>query len=270
MVATPSPCCPTPLLEVRGLTKRFGRHLVLDDVDLVVRPGELVALVGENGAGKSTLVQCVAGTICARRRRGAPRRRPVRRRRRVAGPRAVREPRRRRQPVPRARAAGGPWLSDAGHARRAPGRCSTSSAWRSTTCAGRPASCRAGSARRSPSPGRCSAGPRLLVLDEPTAALGVAETHMVERIVRELRASRVWRAPHLPPHRAGVPAGRPGRGAPPRPGGGQPGHGRAAPRRRRRPDGGDRRRHQRAAARSSGCAASSTSWPRRSPRRRSR
>src|SRR6478609_4490380 len=52
-----------PLLDVRGLTKRFGRHLVLSDADLTVGAGELVALVGENGAGKSTLVQCVAGAL---------------------------------------------------------------------------------------------------------------------------------------------------------------------------------------------------------------
>ena len=53
----------TARLRVRGLGKRFGRHVVLDGVDLDVHSGELVALVGENGAGKSTLVQCVAGTL---------------------------------------------------------------------------------------------------------------------------------------------------------------------------------------------------------------
>lgn len=44
------------MLEIRGLAKRFGRHVVLDGVDLAVHPGELVALVGEIGAGTSTLV----------------------------------------------------------------------------------------------------------------------------------------------------------------------------------------------------------------------
>ncbi|MCU1391929.1 MAG: D-xylose transport ATP-binding protein XylG [Ilumatobacteraceae bacterium] len=51
------------MLEVRGLTKSFGPRRVLDDVDLDIRPGELVALVGENGAGKSTMVKCIAGML---------------------------------------------------------------------------------------------------------------------------------------------------------------------------------------------------------------
>ncbi|MCU1397396.1 MAG: D-xylose transport ATP-binding protein XylG [Acidimicrobiales bacterium] len=51
------------MLEVRGLTKSFGPRRVLDDIDLDIRPGELVALVGENGAGKSTMVKCIAGML---------------------------------------------------------------------------------------------------------------------------------------------------------------------------------------------------------------
>jgi D-xylose transport system ATP-binding protein len=50
-----------PLLEVRGLTKTFGSVQALTDVDLDVRAGEVMALVGDNGAGKSTLIKCVAG-----------------------------------------------------------------------------------------------------------------------------------------------------------------------------------------------------------------
>lgn len=51
------------MLEVRGLRKQFGRRLVLDGVDLDVRGGEILALVGENGAGKSTAVRCIARVI---------------------------------------------------------------------------------------------------------------------------------------------------------------------------------------------------------------
>jgi simple sugar transport system ATP-binding protein len=50
-----------PLLEVAGLTKTFGGLKAIDSVDLEVRPGEVIGLVGDNGAGKSTLVRCIAG-----------------------------------------------------------------------------------------------------------------------------------------------------------------------------------------------------------------
>jgi D-xylose transport system ATP-binding protein len=52
----------TPLLQLRNITKTFGSVQALDDVDFEVRPGEVMALVGDNGAGKTTLVKCVAGT----------------------------------------------------------------------------------------------------------------------------------------------------------------------------------------------------------------
>lgn len=49
------------LLELRGVCKRFGATRALHNVDLVVRPGEVHALIGENGAGKSTLVKILSG-----------------------------------------------------------------------------------------------------------------------------------------------------------------------------------------------------------------
>ncbi|MFT2015614.1 ATP-binding cassette domain-containing protein [Streptomyces sp. 796.1] len=51
----------TPVLALRGISKRFGAVQALTDVDLEVHAGEVVALVGDNGAGKSTLVKTVAG-----------------------------------------------------------------------------------------------------------------------------------------------------------------------------------------------------------------
>jgi D-xylose transport system ATP-binding protein len=50
-----------PLLQLRGISKSFGSVQALTDVDFEVEPGEVMALVGDNGAGKSTLVKCVAG-----------------------------------------------------------------------------------------------------------------------------------------------------------------------------------------------------------------
>jgi ABC-type multidrug transport system ATPase subunit/anti-sigma regulatory factor (Ser/Thr protein kinase) len=50
-----------PLLTVRGVCKRFGAVQALQDVDLEVREGEVVGLVGSNGAGKSTLVKVISG-----------------------------------------------------------------------------------------------------------------------------------------------------------------------------------------------------------------
>ena len=52
-----------PLLEVRGLTKRYPGILALDGVDLDVRSGEVHCLLGQNGAGKSTLIKCVSGLV---------------------------------------------------------------------------------------------------------------------------------------------------------------------------------------------------------------
>ena len=51
------------LLEVRGVTKRFGGFTALDGVDFTVRRGERVGLIGPNGSGKSTLVNCITGTL---------------------------------------------------------------------------------------------------------------------------------------------------------------------------------------------------------------
>jgi D-xylose transport system ATP-binding protein len=51
----------TPLLELEGVSKRFGPVQALDRVDFAVRAGEVVGLVGDNGAGKSTLVKAIAG-----------------------------------------------------------------------------------------------------------------------------------------------------------------------------------------------------------------
>jgi len=58
---TPAVAAGEAVLEVRGVTKRFGALAVLRGVDLVLRQGEVLGLVGDNGAGKSTLVKILSG-----------------------------------------------------------------------------------------------------------------------------------------------------------------------------------------------------------------
>ncbi|MGA2256275.1 MAG: heme ABC exporter ATP-binding protein CcmA [Thermoguttaceae bacterium] len=50
-------------IEVRRMTKRFGRRLVLDDIDLHVAAGESIVLTGSNGAGKTTLLRTMAALL---------------------------------------------------------------------------------------------------------------------------------------------------------------------------------------------------------------
>ena len=56
---------PAPLLEARGLVRRFGGVVALAGIDLSIRPGEVVAVIGPNGAGKTTLFSVLSGTLAA-------------------------------------------------------------------------------------------------------------------------------------------------------------------------------------------------------------
>jgi branched-chain amino acid transport system ATP-binding protein len=51
------------ILDARGITKRFGGFVALNNVDLAVRPGERLGLIGPNGSGKSTLTNCLCGAL---------------------------------------------------------------------------------------------------------------------------------------------------------------------------------------------------------------
>ena len=51
----------TPLLKVHALSKRYGEAAVFANANLLVQPGEFVAILGESGVGKSTFLNCIAG-----------------------------------------------------------------------------------------------------------------------------------------------------------------------------------------------------------------
>jgi simple sugar transport system ATP-binding protein len=53
----------TPILEARGIKKKYGSVQALDDVTIRVYPGEVTCLLGDNGAGKSSLIKVLAGVI---------------------------------------------------------------------------------------------------------------------------------------------------------------------------------------------------------------
>ena len=53
----------TPVLEARGLIKRWGRVVAMDGADFELRPNEILAVIGDNGAGKSTMIKALAGAV---------------------------------------------------------------------------------------------------------------------------------------------------------------------------------------------------------------
>lgn len=52
-----------PILEARGLTKRYGRVVALDHADFDLMPNEILGVIGDNGAGKSTLIKALCGAV---------------------------------------------------------------------------------------------------------------------------------------------------------------------------------------------------------------
>ena len=48
-------------IQIRGLKKSYGSHMVLNGLDLQIKKGEIFALLGVNGAGKTTTLECIEG-----------------------------------------------------------------------------------------------------------------------------------------------------------------------------------------------------------------
>jgi signal transduction histidine kinase/ABC-type multidrug transport system ATPase subunit len=191
----PMTLSPDPLLSVRGLAARFGPVRALDQVDLAVQPGELVALAGENGAGKTTLVRCISGDMAHQSGEILLAGRPV-----PANPAAVlrrgvavvwqdlalcdnldiaanmllgREERRFLLSETRQRATTTQFLRELGIPLHDPTRNvrTLSGGQRQLLAVARAMSC----------------DPVLLILDEPTASLGVTESTQVEELIASLR-----------------------------------------------------------------------------------
>src|SRR5881409_158429 len=54
---------PTPVLEAHGLVKRYGHVTAMDRCDFELRPGEILAVIGDNGAGKSSMIKALSGAV---------------------------------------------------------------------------------------------------------------------------------------------------------------------------------------------------------------
>ena len=222
------------ILETEELTKHYGGVHALEDANFDLRKGEHVAIVGDNGAGKSTFVRQITGVEkrTARARSGSTARRssstdPLEAReagietvfqnlaladdldvpsnlflgrekiRFNLGPFSILD----RQGDARGddRGAGEDGGQDP-EPRRTPSatcRAASGSAWRSRATA--------------------TFASKLIIMDEPTAALGVQETAQVENIIRTLKEQGESADPDQPQHAPGVRPRRPDRRVPPRP-----------------------------------------------------
>jgi fructose transport system ATP-binding protein len=194
-----------PILQARGLVKRYGRVTAMDHADFDLLPGEILAVIGDNGAGKSTLIKAIAGAVL-------PDEGEIRLNGEVVQFRSPME----------ARAAGietvfqnlalSPALSIAenlflGRERRAPGLMGT--LLRRLDLAGMQADARkalsqlglmtiqninqpvetlSGGQRQGVAVARAAAfGRSLIIMDEPTAALGVKESRKVLELILDVR-----------------------------------------------------------------------------------
>jgi D-xylose transport system ATP-binding protein len=188
-----------PILELIGISKRFGAVQALTDVDFEVYAGEVVALVGDNGAGKSTLIKAIAGTSPPDTGEISFERQPVR----IATPSDAT-----RLGIATVyqdlalcdnldvvanlylgheRTAAGPFLDEIAMEKASASLLKRLSA--PIRDVRLPVASMSGGQRQAVAVARATMGsPKVVMLDEPTAALGVSQTAQVLDLIRTLRA----------------------------------------------------------------------------------
>ena len=197
-----------PLLQARGISKAFGHVQALKDVDLEVRAGEVLALLGDNGAGKSTLIKIIAGLYAPDEGELVLDGEPLS----LSGPKdavkaGVATVYQDLALVDSRDVAANLFLGS--EFTRGPfvdkKRC-RAEAEKLLQRIGIdlpsvrvPVSLLSGGQRQAVAVARALVhGAKLVIMDEPTAALGVAQTEQVMKLVRDLRATRDGCDPHQP------------------------------------------------------------------------
>ena len=221
-----------PILEARDIVKTYGHVEALRGANFSAYAGEVVALIGDNGAGKSTLIKLLSGVAQTRRRQILFEGRPVHigspsdaQRLGIEtvlpGPRARARPRRRREPLPGPRAAARGPARQARRARQARDARGRGDGVRATSAsgikdAGAPVGYLSGGQRQGVAVARAAAwASKVIIMDEPTAALGVVQSDRVLDVIRRVR-DRGLPCPDQPQHARGAGRRRPDRGAAPR------------------------------------------------------
>ena len=222
---------PERLIELRNITKSFGRVYALGGVNLSVDKGEVVGLIGDNGAGKSTLIKILAGVVKPTSGEILVRGEPVSgwnaARSREAGIETVFQDRALavQQSIVRNIFMGRElksrlgWLNTAKEAREAERLMReigfTSKVFTPRSMVGQ----LSGGERQGVAIARAIYRQAdLIILDEPTTALSITETNKVFHFVRQVRASGRSIIVHRPQHPPRVRHRRPLRGARPRQG----------------------------------------------------
>lgn len=194
-----------PILQAKGLVKRFGRVVALAGADFELYPGEVLGVIGDNGAGKSSLIKCLSGAMVPDEGEIELDGRPVRFKRpqdaRAAGIETVYQTlgvapaldiasniflgreRRRRGPL-------GTWLRMLDkNGMKESARVSVEELGIGTIQnISQAVETLSGGQRQAVAVARAAAfGSKVVILDEPTAALGVKESGQVLQLIRDLR-----------------------------------------------------------------------------------